>query len=195
MRTIKNILFAIVAILFLGVLLFVLIPTKKTPDQSAVILQIKEMSRLETITYSLEKIVEKGESQGPLRDFLFGDKILFIAYGNVIAGIDFSQLKDNAVVVNGNQISIQLPPPQILLTHLDNEKSSVYNRTTGIFTKGSKDLETSARVEAEKLLTKAACDDGILNKANENASKQLTSLLKGVGFGSVTIKTQSGNCN
>jgi len=195
MRILRNILFAIVAILFLGVLLFLLIPTKKTPDQPAVVQQIKELSRLETITYSLEKIVEEGDSKGPLQDFLFGDKILFVAYGEVIAGIDFSQLKENAIIVNGEQLEIQLPPSQILITRLDNAKSRVYNRTTGVFTKGNKDLETSARLQAENLLTKAACEDGILKKANEQAVKQITSLFKGVGFASINIKTSLSSCN
>jgi len=195
MRTIKNILFAIVAILFLGVLLFLLIPTKKTPDQPAVIQQIKELSRLETITYSLEKIVEEGDSKGPLQDFLFGDKILFVAYGEVIAGIDFSLLKENAVAINGEKLEIQLPPAQVLTTRLDNTKSRVYNRTTGLFTKGNKDLESTARIQAENLLTKAACEDGILTKANEQAVKQMTSLFKGLGFSSVNIKTTISTCN
>ena len=137
------------------------------------------MSRLETIAYSLEKIVEEGESQGPLKDFLFGDKILFVANGEIIAGIDFSKLIENDVII----------------TRLDNTKSRVYNRTTGVFTKGDKDLETNARIQAENLLTKTACEDGILTRSNEQAVKQLTSLFKGIGFETVNIKTSPSSCN
>lgn len=153
------------------------------------------MSRLETIAYSLEKIVEEGESQGPLKDFLFGDKILFVANGEIIAGIDFSKLIENDVIIKGNQLEIQLPPSQILTTRLDNTKSRVYNRTTGVFTKGDKDLETNARIQAENLLTKTACEDGILTRSNEQAVKQLTSLFKGIGFETVNIKTSPSSCN
>jgi len=194
MKTIRNYFYAIVAICFLGILLFLFIPNNKTPNQPAVVQQIKELSRLETITYSMEKIIEEGESKGPLSDFLFGDKMLFVAYGEVIAGIDFSNLKENSVVVNGKNIEIQLPPSQILVTKLDNTKSRVYNRTTGVFTKGNSNLETTARTQAENLLMKTACDDGILSKANEQASKQISSLLKGIGFENINIKTSGSVC-
>ncbi len=195
MHTLKNILFAIVAILFLGVLLFLLIPMKKTPEQPAVVSQIRELNRLETITYSLEKIIEKGESNGALRDFLFGDKMLFVAYGEIIAGIDLSKLADDAIQIQGEKISLVLPKPEILITRIDNTKSRVYNRTTGVFTKGNKDLEAGARTAAENLMKQTACQDGILIKANEQAEKQIVTLLKGIGFESVSVKTQPGTCN
>jgi len=121
--------------------------------------------------------------------------MLFVAYGEVIAGIDFSNLKENSVIVNGKNIEIQLPPSQILVTKLDNTKSRVYNRTTGVFTKGNKDMETTARTQAENLLMKTACEDGILAKANEQAVKQISSLLKGIGFENVEIKTSISTCN
>ncbi|PIV62232.1 hypothetical protein COS12_03125, partial [Candidatus Roizmanbacteria bacterium CG01_land_8_20_14_3_00_33_9] len=70
-----------------------------------------------------------------------------------------------------------------------------YNRTTGVFTKENKDLETTIRTQAENLLTKTACEDGILSKANEQAVKQISSLLKGIGFENAKIKITVSTCN
>ena len=55
------------------------------------------------------------------------------------------------------------PPAEVFIATLDNQKSYVYDRETGIFTKGVNDLETLARQAAEQEILKAAMEDGILN--------------------------------
>ncbi|NCO88391.1 hypothetical protein GW881_00555 [Candidatus Roizmanbacteria bacterium] len=56
MKKIRNYFYAVIVICFFGIMLFLFIPTNKTPSQPAVVQQIKELNRLETITYSMEKI-------------------------------------------------------------------------------------------------------------------------------------------
>ena len=79
-----------------------------------VVEKIRQLSRLETVEYSLDKIVE-GDRQSPvLPDFLAGDKLLLVAHGEVIAGIDLGQLKASDVVVSGESVRMRLPAAQIL---------------------------------------------------------------------------------
>ncbi|MGC1781123.1 MAG: DUF4230 domain-containing protein [Acidobacteriaceae bacterium] len=153
----------------------------------AVVNKIQRLQRLETVTYSLDKIVE-GERQSPvLPDFLVGDKLLLVVHGLVIAGIDLSQLKPGDVQIQGRSIQVHLPPAQIFVTSLDNTKTRVYSRTTGLLVPEDPNLESEVRAKAQEQIQQAALADGILATAGKNASATITSMLLGLGFQQVTV--------
>ena len=60
------------------------------PDPITYINEIRALARLETIQYSVEKVIT-GEMGGGTFQSLFGDKILFVGHGTVIAGIDMDE--------------------------------------------------------------------------------------------------------
>lgn len=164
-------------------------------DRAAVIKEMRELQRLETATFTIEKIIDAGSNQGnAIKEFLFGDKLLLIAQGEVIAGFDLAQMKDDDIKVEGTTLTVTLPKPQILFTKLNNEQTKVYDRTTGVFSKGDKDLEAKAREQAELAIRDAACKANILNQASDNARKQLGALFKGFGFSEVTIAIPEASC-
>jgi len=72
---------------------------------------------------------------------------------------------------------------------LDNEKSYVYDRETGIFTHGAADLETQARQVAETEIYNAAIEDGILAQAQQNAENYMERLLRSLGYATVLFVT------
>jgi hypothetical protein len=153
-----------------------------------VVEKIRQLSRLETVEYSLDKIVE-GDRQSPvLPDFLAGDKLLLVAHGEVIAGIDLGQLKASDVVVSGASVRMRLPAAQILSTRIDNARTRVYSRSTGLLVPADPNLESQVRQLAEQQITQAALDDGILNKAHQNACASITTLLYGLGFHQVDVQ-------
>jgi hypothetical protein len=159
-----------------------------TLDQPTVIRQIRELQRLETVSYSMDKIVS-GERENPvLPSFLAGDRLLLVVHGEAIAGVDLSKLQPSDVVVNRQSISIHLPPAEIFTVRLDNAKTRVYSRDTGLFSSPDPNLEGEVRQEAERQLQAAALQDGILNTADKNARQTLTTMLMGLGFGNVDIR-------
>ena len=164
-------------------------------SSQTVVKQLKELSRLETASFTIEKIIEAGkEEKNPFVDFLFGDKLLLIAHGQVIAGFDLSKISEKDVDVTGATIRITLPPPQILITSLDNTQTKVYDKRQGLLSNRGKDLESDARIAAEKEITTSACKDNILSEASKNAEKQLTSLFKTLGFTTVLVEIPNGTC-
>lgn len=164
-------------------------------DRAAVIKEMRELNRLETATFTIEKIVDAGSNQGnKLKELLFGDKLLLIAQGEVVAGFDLSQMKDEDIKVEEGKLLITLPKPQILITKLNNEQTRVYDRDTGIFSKGDKDLEARAREQAELSIREAACNANILQQASDNARKQLGALFGSLGFSEVTIAIPEASC-
>jgi hypothetical protein len=83
---------------------------------------------------------------------------------------------------------VRLPDPEIFLTTLDNDKSYVYNRDTGLLTHGNINLESDARRAAEDEIEKAALEDGILEQAQRNAENYLYRLLLDLGYPEVIFE-------
>lgn len=163
-------------------------------NSSAVVTEIQKLNRLETASFTIEKVIEAGTKGNAFNDILFGDRILLIAHGKVVAGFDFSKLKQDKIHVSGTSIDITLPPPQILSSKLDNDLTRVYDRKEGLLTKGDKDLESEARKQAEVTIIEAACNASILDTAAENGKKQLTTLFKALGFETIKITVPNGKC-
>jgi hypothetical protein len=154
------------------------------PDPVTYINEIRSLARLETIQYSVEKVITAEVGQGTF-GFAFGDKLLFVAHGIVIAGIDMEKIQPSDLRFDGSVLYVNLPPAEIFIATLDNDKSYVYDRETGILTKGQTDLETIARQTAEDEIRKAALEDGILAQAEKNAEAYLLKFFNALGYNSV----------
>lgn len=165
-----------------------------TMSSETVVKEMKSLNRLETASFTIEKVIDAGTAGSSIQQFFYGDKILFIAHGQVIAGFNLSEITNDDVKVNGSSLTLTLPAPRILITSLDNDQSRVYDRKLGLLTKGDPNLETKARSEAEKAITQAACEGKILDEAAKNARSQLTTLFKAFKFTSVQINIPQGSC-
>jgi hypothetical protein len=151
-------------------------------SQPTVVDRIQRLQRLETVVYTMDKLVTGAKENPIFPDFLAGDRLLMMVHGEVVAGIDFSNLKLGDVSVDGKQIHLHLPAPQVFRTWIDSAKTRVYSRQTGLLVPTDPDLETQVRQEAERQLQEAAMADGILRNAQQNAASTITSLLQGLGF-------------
>ena len=76
---------------------------------------------------------------------------------------------------------MRLPPAEVFVAALDNSRTYVYDRRTGVAGLNVQ-LETAARQEAEQLMLQAAIESGLLEKAEGNARDVLRSLLLSLGF-------------
>ena len=163
-------------------------PARFDVSSPTVVEKIRQLNRLETVEYSLDKIVEGERQSAYLPNFLAGDKLLLVAHGEVIAGIDLGLFKAGDVVVNGDTVHVRLPAAQILTTRIDNSRTRVYSRTTGLLVATDPNLESEVRQTAEQQIAQAALDDGILGKAHQNARTSVTALLYGLGFRTVDVE-------
>ena len=157
-------------------------------SRPSVVQQIQQLQRLETVVFSMEKIVSGSQDSKYLPRLLVGDRLLLIVYGEVTAGVDLGALDPAQLTIDGKNVSIKLPEATVFSTRLDNARTRVYTRETGLFTSPDPDLESDVRREAERQMTQAALDGGILRTAAQNARTTLTSLLNGLGFDAVTFR-------
>jgi hypothetical protein len=161
------------------------------PDPVTYITEIRALARLETIQYSIEKVITGETGQGTFA-FLFGDKLLFIAHGTVIAGIDMEKLQPQDMRFENGVLTVNLPPAEIFIVALDNQKSRVYERDTGILAQPNVDLETLVRQEAEAEIRKGALEDGILQQAQVNAEAYLFKFFAALGYPNTIFVTDQG---
>jgi hypothetical protein len=154
-------------------------------SRPTVVDRIQRLQRLETVVYTMDKLVTGAKENPIFPDFLAGDRLLLMVHGEVVAGIDFSSLKLGDVRVDGKQIHLRLPESQVFRTRIDSAKTRVYSRQTGLLVPTDPNLETQVRQEAERQLQAAALADGILRTAQQNAASTISSLLLGLGFENV----------
>lgn len=155
-------------------------------SQPTVVARIQRLERLDTVAYTMDKIVEGDREGRVLPEFLTGDKLLLIAHGNAYAGVDLGQLRPEDLRISGRTVLVHLPPAQIFTVALDSQKTRVYSRETGILVPVDPALESEVRAKAEENLRQSALAAGILATAQKNTCTTLHTLLLGLGFEQVS---------
>jgi hypothetical protein len=157
-------------------------------DQPTVVRQIQQLQRLETVSYTMDKIISGEHANAYLPKFLAGDRLLLVVHGEVVAGINLARLQPSDVAIEGQKVSIHLPAAEVFSTRIDNARTKVYSRDTGLFSSPDPNLESEVREEAERQLQQAALQDGILKTAADNARSTISGMLKGLGFHETDIR-------
>jgi hypothetical protein len=163
-------------------------PTRLNVDQPTVVRQIQKLQRLETVSYTMDKIISGEHENAYLPKFLAGDRLLLVVHGEVVAGINLASLGPGDVLIKGQTVSIHLPAAEVFSTRIDNARTRVYSRDTGLFSSPDPNLESEVREEAERQLQQAALQDGILKTAADNARTTIAGMLQGFGFREVDIR-------
>ncbi|MCS6839673.1 MAG: DUF4230 domain-containing protein [Roseiflexaceae bacterium] len=175
-------------------------PTPTIRDRGGAIRQMKSLRRLETQRFSIERVVEASTTRGDPLDMLLGERLLLIASGDVVAGVDLSKLTERDVIVSpdGMSVTLTLPASEIFSARLNNERTRVYDRQTRLLTRltGGQDpnLETQARREAERQILAAACENDIMQRAAEEAKRSMEQFLRLLEFENVTVIATPGPC-
>ncbi len=164
---------------------------RSTPS---VVMAVRDLARLESVEYHVERVIDVRDRQSAF----FGlvntqDAILLVAVGAVTAGVDLSLLRDGDVTVDPahGTARVTLPPATVLSTRLDNARSWVYARTTDLLAQRHEDLESRARLEAERTLQQTAIDSGILDRARTNAERTVAALVRSLGYADVTVVSRA----
>ena len=157
--------------------------TAEIQNTSTLLKQVQTVSELVTVKYVFEKLVILEDVKW------YGEnRVMLVAHGIVKAGIDFQKLGTNDLQMAGKKIVIKLPPPQITDAYLDDRKTQILERTTGLMRTFDRDLEQNARRQAVDDLKRAARINGIMKDAEERARLQVANLFKQMGFAEVEFR-------
>lgn len=156
--------------------------------RAAVVSAVRELARLETAEYHLERIIDLRQEQ----QLLFGlleseDALLLVAAGDVTTGVDLGTLGEGDVQVDlrVGRVLVRLPAPAIFRAALDQRKTYVHSRRTGLLARRDERLEGRAR--AVDSFVQAAREAGILDRARVQAERLVRELLRELGFREVVI--------
>lgn len=168
------------------------ITSPKVDTSHLIVKQIQEVSELTTTNFVMDAVIPTSSSR-KVGDWVIGEtKLLYLARGEVKAGLDLSQIKTEDVIITGNNIEITLPAPQILDSKIDVTQSQVYDYDRGFLNLGpdvAPELQTQAQRQTLAKVVSTACNEGILTQANQRATLIVTQLLTTGGYDNVTIKT------
>jgi hypothetical protein len=160
-----------------------LTPQEKVIDVAALVTQVRELNRLETASMHVIHVGRISQSYQMVPNALAGDEITFLAEGDVIAGIDLARLQPQDVWRSPDgTINMRLPAAEVLVVRVDNTKSRVINRDTGVLRRRDVDLETRARQHAEENIRNEALNKGVLKVAAESGEKKLAGFLNTMGL-------------
>jgi len=171
-------------------------PEPKIDMQPVLVQQLRNASELTTAVFAMQTVVPASRER-TLGGYTIGKTtLLYIAYGEVRAGVDLSALRPEDVQINGtdNTISIRLPPPQILDTKIDVTRSKIYDYDRGFLGLGpdvAPELQEFAEQETLAQIVATACTQGVLQSANERAKLTIGQLLSTAGYNTSMVETQS----
>jgi hypothetical protein len=171
----------------------------ETVDRSgpAVLKSIQNLRDFRAASGHFEVIVDVEEGTRFVPAKIKGERVLFVAVGDVDAGVDFTGIEDGAVDVSADRrsVSLELPPATYRKPHLDLDRSYVYDRDRGALDRLKSLFGDDTGVEqelyplAEEKLENAARDgSGLLARAERNTRLMLEGLLRSLGFTRVEVR-------
>lgn len=175
-------------------------PKPEVDVRSLVVTQVRGASELTTAVFTMESVVPTRQERNLAGYTVGATTLLYIAYGEVRAGVNLQELDASNVQVVNDTIQLQLPPPRILDSKIDVNRSTVYDYDRGFLGLGpdvAPQLQSLAQQETLKKIVTAACSQGILEQANDRAQLVVTQLLSTAGYKAVEVKTQApppGTC-
>ncbi|MBW4654317.1 MAG: DUF4230 domain-containing protein [Kaiparowitsia implicata GSE-PSE-MK54-09C] len=176
---------------------FTLTEAEPTVDiQSLVVKQVREASELTTAVFTMQAIVPAQQDRLFAGYVVGSTRLLYIAQGEVRAGVDLSQLTRDDVQLLGDAegtLVITLPSPQILDRKIDVDRSQIYDYDRGFLGLGpdvAPYLQQTAQRQTLDVVLAAACRQGILQQANDRAQAVVSQLLSTTGQLAVRVDTQ-----
>ena len=172
---------------------------EETVDRSSpvVLRSIENLRRFQAATGHYEVIVDLEKDTRYVPSAIRGERVLFVAVGDVEAGVDFTDLKDDAVRVSDNRrtVHLELPHAELFGARVDPARSYVYDRDRGLVDRVASIFQDNPTSEQELyLLAQQKLEDAaeerpdILARAERNTRLMLLGLLKALGFTSVSIE-------
>jgi len=162
-------------------------------ETPVVIQQINTLAQLITVTYSDEIVMDSskiGNGMPSLLPMAIGavltpslDNLVIIGRGQVIAGNDLKNLKENDVIVTGDSIALTLPHAKILQTIVNPSGFETFVE------KGdwSETSVTALKIKIRNEIGRRAIQQNVLSKADDRCKNIMEVFLRNTGFKKVAV--------
>ena len=156
-------------------------------SSSGVIERVRSISELNTVEMYFNEIIDfKNAKFFNSFEIPFTQKsFIFTVKARVKAGIDLSSIKEEDVEIDGRRLVLRLDDPVITSGEILSYKA--YDEKDGLFNEVTTEDTLKALELFEKDLRKQAAENGIIEKAKENAEKTIERLFMMSGYEQVKI--------
>lgn len=157
--------------------------------------KVKDAAKLATSETIIDKIVIGNEEKKILRIITIG-RARFVCYTQAIvkAGIDLKKIEDNDITINGKQISLHLPPVEVINFSYPFDKFRVDRvlQDDDLFAKiDIKDMEELFR-QSEIDIRNLLPYTGIVEATEQKTTLMLEMLLRTLGYKEIYITYRKG---
>ena len=153
-------------------------------DTPILIKDIRSLGQVITATYYdevvVDSVIKHQFPQLPITD----DKLVIIAKGKVLAGIDLKGLADSSVTVKKDTVWMQLPQTKIIDVIINPGDYETFEEKG----KWSQEAVTAVKLKAKDKITGNASNNDIIEKANAKAKAVLEDFFHAAGFKVVVFK-------
>ena len=150
--------------------------TYTTLTDTLVLERVQNLSDLTTTRFNFTQNIVTERNLPAVLEPLYGEQLTLLAVGHVNAGVDLRQLTAEDITVEGNTLSMRLPPPTLQDCILNAQQTRVIDSDTGLFTADSNIQEMTQDI-AIRRIREVALEEGILLDANESAQLALSEVL------------------
>lgn len=165
----------------------------RTPP--VVLTEINDLAEFKAAEAQFEVLIDEENDIRFVPGFIAGDRVQYVAVGAIEATVDFAGLTEDSIEFDEEtgRAVITLPAPTLGDPVIDFENSGVMNRDRGVldraggFFTDSPTGEESLIVAASDKMVEAVPASDLLERAEENTEKMLTTLLGGVGVEEVDV--------
>ena len=156
-------------------------------SSSGVIERVRSISELNTVEMYFNEIIDfKNAKFFNSFEIPFTQKsFIFTVKARVKAGIDLSLVKEEDVEIDGKRLVLRLDEPAITSGEILSYKA--YDEKDGLFNEVTTEDTLKALELFEKDLRKQAAENGIIEKAKENAEQTIEGLFMMSGYEQVKI--------
>jgi hypothetical protein len=189
-RLVRSLLYLIAVIILIGIgllggvllaqrgLLGLLgISSEPSINITVVLERVQALAELTTTRYNFSSIVTSERDMPQILQSIYGDRQVLVAVGSIEAGVDLAQLDPASFEFADSTLTVNLPAAALLACALDETKTYVMQRDTGIFAPNAPNLDSDARRFALRQFRDQALESGILGQAETEARAALTGLL------------------
>ena len=163
------------------------ISERETFSSSGVIERVRSISELNTVEMYFNEIIdfENAKFFNSFEIPFTQKSFIFTVKARVKAGIDLSSVKEEDVEIDGRRLVLRLDDPVITSGEILSYKA--YDEKDGLFNEVTTEETLKALELFEKDLRKQAAENGIIEKAKENAEQTIEGIFMMSGYEQVKI--------
>lgn len=149
-----------------------------------------ELGKLASIEYTANTVVERERNRPGVGGVLLGkDRIVLLAAGRVMMGIDLDKIRPSDIERNGDAITVTLPAIELIAVELLPDQSRIFDSQRSWLFSEYQGLELEAMNEARrKLREEALRNTQMIRIAESQARLQVIEFLRKAGYQTVTVK-------